>query len=48
MVVNGQADFMSYLAAYTCKWDSCAGQAIVRSLGGYFSDPRGDELIYDP
>lgn len=25
MAVNGQADFMSYLAAYTCKWDSCAG-----------------------
>lgn len=41
IIVRGEADFMCYLAAYTHKWDSCAGEAIIKSLGGYFSDSHG-------
>lgn len=48
MVVNGQADVLAYVANFTCKWDSCAGEAIIRAMGGYFLTENKQSLIYDP
>lgn len=47
MVVKGEADSMVYLDSWTHKWDSCAGDAIVKSMGGYFKTPWGADIIYD-
>jgi 3'-phosphoadenosine 5'-phosphosulfate (PAPS) 3'-phosphatase len=46
MVVNGEADAMVYLDSWTHKWDSCAGDAIVKSMGGYFTTSWGANIVY--
>lgn len=38
---------MLYMKSLTNKWDSCAGQAIIKAMGGYFCSPFGDELQYN-
>ena len=48
LVERGQADLLTYCSPYTKKWASCAGQAIIRSLGGYFISGKGEEIFYDP
>ena len=48
MVVKDEAEMMIYLKSFTYKWDSCAGEAIVKGLGGYMRTPFGEELAYDP
>lgn len=30
------------------KWDTCAGDALLRSIGGLMLDFNGDALYYDP
>ncbi len=35
-IINGSADAFMYLSHHTSKWDTCAGEAIIKSLGGYF------------
>lgn len=39
---------MVYLESWTHKWDSCAGDAIIKSMGGYFTNPYGTNITYDP
>lgn len=36
LVVEGSADVCAYISSYTSKWDTCAGDAIIRAMGGYF------------
>lgn len=45
-VADGEADI--YLAPEFAgsRWDSCAPEAIIRSLGGLFTDARGDAINY--
>jgi 3'-phosphoadenosine 5'-phosphosulfate (PAPS) 3'-phosphatase len=38
-VIHGKVDILAYISSYTSKWDSCAGEAIVKALGGYFVTP---------
>jgi 3'-phosphoadenosine 5'-phosphosulfate (PAPS) 3'-phosphatase len=38
---------MIYINTSTHKWDSCAGEAIVKSMGGYFKTPKGEDIIYN-
>ena len=45
---TGAADALLYLREANHKWDSCSGEAVVRALGGYFSDIDGKEIVYDP
>lgn len=46
MVANGEADAMVFIDSVTHKWDSCAGDAIIKSMGGYFSTPWGANITY--
>lgn len=39
---------MIYLDSWTHKWDSCAGDAIIKSMGGYFTNPFGTNITYNP
>jgi|688.fasta_scaffold1442666_1 3'-phosphoadenosine 5'-phosphosulfate (PAPS) 3'-phosphatase len=39
---------MAYVGSATHKWDSCAGEAVVKSLGGCFTTPSGKSINYDP
>ncbi len=39
---------MAYVGASTSKWDSCAGQAIIRAMGGNFTTPTGKNITYNP
>ena len=47
MVADGQADFMILANSVTHKWDTCAGEAVIRSMGGTFTDVLGNPLIYE-
>lgn len=47
MVANGEVDAMGYCESWTHKWDSCAGDAIIKSMGGYFTTPQGNNILYD-
>jgi 3'-phosphoadenosine 5'-phosphosulfate (PAPS) 3'-phosphatase len=38
---------MIYINNSTHKWDSCAGEAIVKSMGGYFTTPKGQDIVYN-
>lgn len=38
MIVNGEADLQAYLLSKNSKWDTCAGQAIIKALDGYLTD----------
>jgi len=40
-------DILLYLKAANHKWDSCAGEAIILALGGYFTDSKKHAIIYD-
>ena len=47
MVVNGEADLALYAGNATYKWDSCAGEAIMYSLKGKFTNQFGSPIIYN-
>lgn len=44
MIIKGEADLFAYCDSATKKWDSCAGEAIIRSLDGYFIDGNSSSL----
>ncbi len=48
MVINGEVDLLVYLSSHTSKWDTCAGEAIVKALGGCFMTPEKEKILYDP
>lgn len=41
-------DALLYLSAANHKWDSCAGEAIILALGGYFTDCFNQPIAYNP
>jgi 3'(2'), 5'-bisphosphate nucleotidase len=45
-VADGRADIYLAPEFAGCRWDSCAPEAIIRSLGGTFTDARGHHLDY--
>ncbi len=47
MVANGEVDAMTYCEQWTHKWDSCAGDAIIKAMGGSFTSPYGNDILYD-
>lgn len=48
MVANGEADAMMFVDSWTHKWDSCAGEAIIKSMGGCFTTTSNSEIVYNP
>lgn len=47
MVANGEVDAMCYCESWTHKWDSCAGDALIKAMGGRFTTPYGNNIKYD-
>ena len=48
MVIEGNADVYLFPSKGTKKWDSCAGEAIIHSIGGKLTDILGQPIVYDP
>ena len=46
MVLRGEMDTYVYPSKGTKKWDTCAGEAIVRAAGGTLTDIHGKEIDY--
>ena len=46
LVVKGEADLFIYCDPLTKRWDSCCGDAIMKALGGYFLNTRGENIQY--
>ena len=44
LVANKAADIMLFIDSYTGKWDSCAGEAVIKALGGSFTNSYGGDL----
>jgi 3'(2'), 5'-bisphosphate nucleotidase len=45
-IADGKADIYLAPEFAGCRWDSCAPEAIIRSLGGLFTDARGNSINY--
>lgn len=39
---------MAYALSYSQKWDTCAGESIIKGINGFCSTKYGEELVYDP
>ena len=48
MVLESRSDVYIHPSAGTKKWDTCAGEAILRACGGHLTDIHGNDLVYDP
>jgi len=46
-VAEGYSDFYVYRGFGYQKWDLCAGEAILKSIGGIATDPFGKEFKYE-
>jgi 3'(2'), 5'-bisphosphate nucleotidase len=46
-VARGDADAYVQLGGAGCLWDSCAPEAVVRAVGGTFTDQLGQRIAYD-
>jgi fructose-1,6-bisphosphatase/inositol monophosphatase family enzyme len=42
MIINGEADLQAYILSNNSKWDTCAGEAIIKALNGYLSNLQGE------
>lgn len=47
MMAEGEADSLAYIGSRTSRWDLCAGEALIRAMGGNITDIDGNEVIYD-
>lgn len=47
MVLEGRAEAYIFPSKGTKRWDTCAGDAIVRAAGGVFTDIHGKDIMYD-
>ena len=47
MVLEGKAEAYIFPSRGTKRWDSCAGDGIVRAAGGMFTDIHGNDILYD-
>ena len=48
MVLEGTVDAYIYPSIGTKRWDTCAGDALIRAAGGAVTDVHGRSLVYDP
>ncbi len=38
---------MAYSLSLSQKWDTCAGQAIIKAMNGHCTTQYGEDLLYD-
>lgn len=48
MVLENVVDAYVYPSPGTKRWDTCAGDALIKAAGGDVTDVHGQPLIYDP
>ena len=48
MLIRRESCLAVYAPNWTSKWDTCAGDAIIRSMGGHFTNRYGQLVNYDP
>jgi 3'-phosphoadenosine 5'-phosphosulfate (PAPS) 3'-phosphatase len=48
MVVRGEVQAMMLIGMPTSTWDSCAGEAIILGMGGFFIRPDLTSISYHP
>ena len=48
MVLENTVDAYIYPSPGTKRWDTCAGDALIRAAGGSVTDVHGRDLVYDP
>ncbi len=46
-VIDGSADAYVFASPGCKKWDTCASESILRSLGGTLTDILGNDIAYD-
>ena len=46
-LLEGQADAYIFASHGTCKWDTCAGEALLRCVGGVVTDITGSAYAYN-
>lgn len=46
-MVKQKAAGLIYLGKVASLWDTCAGEALIRSLGGVVTNLLGNDIIYD-
>lgn len=46
MVIRGEVDVTMFIESPTSTWDSCAGEAIVLGMGGFFVKPNLSSIRY--
>ena len=47
MVIRGEVDVTMFIDSPTSSWDSCAGEAIVLGMGGFFVKPNLNSIEYE-
>ena len=47
MVLEGKAEAYVFPSRGTKRWDTCAGEGIIRAAGGVFTDIHGEDIRYD-
>ena len=46
-VIEGDADAYVFASPGCKKWDTCAGESVLRTIGGTLTDILGEEIKYD-
>lgn len=46
MLLEGRADVYAFASPGTCKWDTCAGEALLEAVGGRLTDVCGKTYEY--
>ena len=45
-VIKQEVGSLFFIDAKTSKWDSCAGEAIIKAMGGYTIKPNLSQINY--
>lgn len=47
-LIKKEVGTLMFIDVRTSMWDSCAGEAIIKAMGGFFIKPNLEQIIYDP